>query len=82
MNEYKNKLTGLSERLKTGTATSKLQEVKPLEVPEPKEEEAQIMCWIPKSLKRELKSYANNNDQSLTGVVILAIKNYLALQEQ
>lgn len=82
MNEYKNKLSGLSERLKSGATTSKLQEVKPLDIPEPKEEEAQVMCWIPKSLKRELKSYANNNDHSLTHVVILAIKNYLASQEQ
>ena len=83
MNEYQTRMKGLSQRLKdTPSGTKKMQEVKPLEEPEAKEPERQLMCWIPQSLKRELKNYANNNDQSVTAVVILAIKNYLAIKEQ
>ena len=83
MNEYQSRIKSLSQRLKhTPPETKKLQEVKPLQEPQAKEPERQLMCWIPQSLKRELKNFATNNEQSVTAVVILAIKSYLAATEQ
>lgn len=77
MNDYKSKLTGLSERLKSADSTKKLQEVKPVQTPLVKEEEEQLMCWVPKSLMKKLRIKVVEEDSSQKAVIIKLLKGYL-----
>jgi hypothetical protein len=78
MEEYKNKLGSLANKLKTDTPKIPIQEVHPVKQPgDEKEEEAQLNTWIPKGLLRRVKSYGIDKDLSLKDINILALKFFL-----
>ncbi|WPU94831.1 hypothetical protein SNE25_04755 [Mucilaginibacter sabulilitoris] len=78
MEDYKNKLGNLAEKLKKEPAKTPIQEVHPVkEASTEKEEEAQLNTWIPKTLLRRMKSYGIEKDLSLKDLNILAIRYFL-----
>jgi hypothetical protein len=78
MEEYKNKLGSLANKLKTDAPKIPIQEVHPVKpIEEDKEEEAQLNTWIPKGLLKRVKSYGIDNDLSLKDINILALTFFL-----
>jgi hypothetical protein len=78
MEEYKNKLGNLANKLKTDVPKTPIQEVHPVKLPEvEKEEEAQLNTWIPKGLLKRMKSYGIDQDLSLKDINVLALKFFL-----
>jgi hypothetical protein len=78
MEEYKNKLGSLANKLKTDAPKTPIQEVHPVKPLEhEKEEEAQLNTWIPKGLLKRVKSYGIDQDLSLKDINILALKFFL-----
>lgn len=82
MNEktnYKNKLSGFAERLKTEPAIVSIQEVNPVKnnPPMDKIEEIQLNVWIPKTLMKQLKAKGLDIDKSMKEMVNEALSNYL-----
>ncbi|MCR8559044.1 hypothetical protein KXD93_15410 [Mucilaginibacter sp. BJC16-A38] len=78
MEEYKNKLGSLANKLKTDTPKIPIQEVHPVKAPaNNKEDEAQLNTWIPKSLLKRMKSFGVDEDLSLKDINILALTFFL-----
>ena len=78
MEEYKNKLGSLANKLKADAPKIPIQEVHPVKsLEEDKEEEAQLNTWIPKGLLKRVKSYGVDHDLSLKDINILALKFFL-----
>ncbi|WP_121811356.1 hypothetical protein [Mucilaginibacter kameinonensis] len=78
MEDYKNKLGSLADKLKKEPAKTPVQEVRPVkELPADKEEEAQLNTWIPKSLLKRMRSYGVDQDLSLKAINILALTYFL-----
>jgi hypothetical protein len=79
MEDYKNKLGSLADKLKKAPAQTPIQEVHPVKTDalKNKEEEAQLNTWIPKGLLKRMKSYGIDEDLSLKDINILAIKFFL-----
>jgi hypothetical protein len=78
MEEYKNKLGSLANKLKTAPPKIPIQEVHPVKpTAEEKEEEAQLNTWIPKGLLKRMKSYGIDKDLSLKDINILALRFFL-----
>jgi len=78
MEDYKKKLGGLADKLKKDSPKTPIQEVHPVkEIEEPKEAEAQLNVWIPKSLLKKMKGYGIEHDLSLKDINILALQSFL-----
>ncbi len=76
---YKNKLSGFAERLKTEPAVVSIQEVNPVKnsLPTEKIEEIQLNVWIPKPLMKQMKAKGLDIDKSMKEMVNEALSNYL-----
>ena len=78
MEDYKNKLGSLADKLKKSPPQTPIQEVHPVKADAVnKEEEAQLNTWIPKGLLKRMKSYGIDEDLSLKDINILALKFFL-----
>lgn len=78
MDEYKDKLGGLADRLKKSPPRTPLQQVQPLHAEaEPKAVEVQFNNWIPKALLKRLKAYALEQETSLKDINIKALELFL-----
>jgi hypothetical protein len=78
MDNYKNKLGSLADKLKQERPKTPIQEVQPVKVETIiKEAEAQFNNWIPKSLLKKIKAYGVENDQSLKDINIAALELFL-----
>jgi hypothetical protein len=78
MENYKNKLGSLADKLKKERPETPIQEVLPVKIAAvSKEAEVQFNNWIPRSLLRKLKAFALESDQSLKDVNIQALELYL-----
>jgi len=78
MEDYKNKLGNLADKLKKEPPQTPIQEVHPVKTDQVnKEEEAQLNTWIPKGLLKRMKSYGIDEDLSLKDINILALKYFL-----
>ena len=78
MEDYKNKLGNLADKLKKEPPHTPIQEVHPVKMDQvDKEEEAQLNTWIPKGLLKRMKSYGIDEDLSLKDINILALKYFL-----
>jgi len=78
MEDYKNKLGNLADKLKKEPPQTPIQEVHPVKMDQvDKEEEAQLNTWIPKGLLKRMKSYGIDEDLSLKEINILALKYFL-----
>ena len=78
MEDYKNKLGNLADKLKKEPLQTPIQEVHPVKMDQvDKEEEAQLNTWIPKGLLKRMKSYGIDEDLSLKDINILALKYFL-----
>lgn len=81
MDNYKNKLGGLADKLKKESPRTPIQEVQPvkagmvIKVPE-----VQFNNWIPKSLLKRLKAYGVEYEISLKDINIQALEMYLSLK--
>lgn len=81
MEDYKNKLGSLANKLKQEPPKTPIQEVHPVKEPsESKEEEAQLNVWIPKSLLKKIKGYGLENDLSLKDATIIALQDLLGIE--
>lgn len=80
---YKNKLSGFAERLKTEPAVVSIQEVNPVKnsVPAEKIEEIQLNVWIPKTLMKQMKAKGLDIDKSMKDMVTEALSDYLNQQK-
>jgi hypothetical protein len=77
-NDYKERMGGLANRLKSEQPKTPIQEVKPVAVKEEaKIETAQLNVWIPKDLVKRMKSYGIESDLSLKDITTQAIEAYL-----
>jgi hypothetical protein len=78
MEDYKNKLGSLADKLRKEPAKTPIQEVHPVkEAPPDKEAEAQLNTWIPKGLLKRVKTYGVDYDLSLKEINILALNYFL-----
>lgn len=78
MEDYKNKLGNLADKLKKDAPKTPIQEVHPVKAIVPdKEKEAQLNTWIPKGLLKRMKSYGVEKDLSLKDINILALQFFL-----
>jgi hypothetical protein len=78
MEDYKKKLGGLADKLKKDPPKTPIQEVHPVKsVEDPKEAEAQLNVWIPKSLLKKMKGYGIEHDLSLKDINIQALQSFL-----
>lgn len=79
MDDYKNKLGSLADKLKKTPPKTPIQEVQPVKVETVlKEVEAQFNNWIPKSLLKKIKAYGVENEQSLKDINIAALELFLS----
>jgi len=79
MENYKDKLGGLAEKLKKEQPKTPIQKVEPVKpAPTPKEPEAQFNNWIPKPLLKRVKAYGVEYDLSLKDINIQALELYLS----
>lgn len=79
MENYKSKLSGLADKIKSEVPQTPLQEVQPVKaqiVPAP-EEESRFNNWIPKGLKRKIKAYGVQHDMSQKDITIAALQEFL-----
>ena len=78
MTDYKDKLSGLADKLKKDSPKTPIQEVQPIrQATAIKEDEAQLNVWIPKALLKRVKSYGVEYDTSLKDISIDALKFFL-----
>lgn len=78
MEDYKNKLGNLADKLKKAPPKTPIQEVHPVKIDaEVKEPEAQLNVWIPKGLLKKMKGYGLEHDLSLKDLSILALEFFL-----
>jgi NRPS condensation-like uncharacterized protein len=79
MENYKNKLGNLADKLKKEQPRTPIQEVQPVKVETvPKEPEVQFNNRIPKGLLKRLKAYGLEYDESLKDINIEALNLYLS----
>lgn len=78
MENYKDKLGGLADKLKQERPKTPIQEVQPVRVETPiKIAEVQFNNWIPKMLLKRLKAYGIEHDLSLKDINVEALEFYL-----
>lgn len=82
--DYKNRLSGLADKMKTETPDVPTQMVVPIKntIIKPKEEkveEVQLNTWIPKSLMKKLKIKGLEMDLNQKDLVIKALTNFVEL---
>jgi hypothetical protein len=77
MEDYKNKLDGLANKLKQSPPKTPVQQVQPVKVPALKDPEVQFNNWIPKDLLKRLKAFGLEHDQSLKDISIQALEFFL-----
>jgi hypothetical protein len=75
MTNYKDKLGGLADKLKTTPVQSPIQKVQPIKAPAPdRATEVQFNNWIPKTLLKRLKTYCIEHEQSVKEFNIEALE--------
>jgi hypothetical protein len=80
MNDYKNKLSGFAEKLKTSSHQTPMQSVSPvLDQVKKKDvvEKSALNIWIPKTLKKQMKQKEIDLEMTLTDIAITAISEFL-----
>jgi len=78
MNNYKNKLGTLADKLRKERPATPIQEVHPVKGSAvQKEAEVQFNNWIPRSLLKKLKAFGLESGQSLKEMNIQALEFYL-----
>jgi hypothetical protein len=78
MENYKDKLGGLANKLKTTPPQPPIQKVRPVKPPAPdKSNEVQFNNWIPKTLLKRLKTFCIEHERSLKEFNIQALEFYL-----
>jgi NRPS condensation-like uncharacterized protein len=83
MENYKNKLGNLADKLKKEQPRTPIQEVQPVKVDTvPKEPEVQFNNRIPKGLLKRLKAYGLEHEASLKDINIEALDLYLSQKAQ
>jgi hypothetical protein len=78
MDDYKNKLGSLADKLKKEVPKTPIQEVLPVKVEAPQEPKVQFNNRIPKGLLRRLKAAGLDEDIPLQELTIRALENYLS----
>jgi len=79
MENYKNKLGSLADKLKKDQPRTPIQEVLPVKAePMPTEPEVQFNNRIPKGLLKRLKTFGLEYDESLKDINIQALELYLS----
>ena len=79
MDNYKNKLGDLADKLKKERPKTPIQEVQPVKAEAAvKVVEIQFNNWIPKSLLKRIKAYGVEYDISLKDINIGALELYLS----
>ncbi|QEC78521.1 hypothetical protein [Mucilaginibacter ginsenosidivorax] len=77
MENYKNKLGSLADKLRNEPAKTPIQEVHPVKELPVDKEEAQLNTWIPKRLLKRMRTYGVDQDLSLKDINILALTYFL-----
>ncbi len=77
MEDYKNKLGSLADKLKKESPKTPIQQVQPVNQEPPKEQEVQFNNWIPRSLLKQIKTYGIEHDMSLKEINIRSLKEFL-----
>lgn len=77
MDNYKDKLGGLAEKLKKERPQTPVQKVEPVKTVVAKTPEVQFNNWIPKPLLKRLKTFGLEYDLSLKDINIQALELYL-----
>jgi NRPS condensation-like uncharacterized protein len=77
MNDYKNKLGALAGKLKEERPQTPIQQVQPVKTVAPKEKEIQFNNWLPKSLVKQVKHFALEQERTIKDVMIESLKLYL-----
>lgn len=78
MDGYKDKLKGLTAKLKNDPVSVPLQQVQPFTAVQEEEVKAQLNVWVPKKLKKAMKQHEIDSDESLTVITIKALQMYLS----
>jgi hypothetical protein len=79
MENYKDKLGGLADKLKTAPLQPPIQKVQPVKAPAPdKTTEVQFNNWIPKTLAKRLKTFCIEHEQSIKEFNIEALELLLS----
>jgi hypothetical protein len=79
MEEYRNKLGNLADKLKRENPKTPIQEVQPVKAaPVVNEPEVQFNNRIPKGLLKRLKTFGLEYDESLKDINIQALELYLS----
>jgi hypothetical protein len=80
MNDYKNKLGNLADRLKNEEIKTPIQEVGPVKnLSNKKQPEGQLNVWIPKTLLKKVKTYGLEKELSQKDIAILALEKFLSM---
>ena len=80
MNDYKNKLGNLADRLKNEEIKTPIQEVGPVKnLSNKKQPEGQLNVWIPKTLLKKVKTYGLETELSQKDIAILALEKFLSM---
>jgi len=78
MENYKNKLGNLADKLKKDQPKTPIQEIHPVrEEPIIKPKEVQLNTWIPKALLKRMKAYGVEQDETLKDINIEALEYFL-----
>lgn len=77
MEDYKNRLGSLADKLKKDPPKTPVQEVLPVKVLTVKEPEVQFNNRIPKALLKRVKAYGLEQELSLQDINIQALELYL-----
>ncbi|MFD0749121.1 hypothetical protein ACFQZS_03145 [Mucilaginibacter calamicampi] len=77
MEDYKNKLGALAGKLKQERPQTPIQQVQPVRAKAPKEKEVQFNNWLPKSLIKQVKRFALEQERTIKDVLIEALQHYL-----
>jgi len=83
MEDYKKKLGNLADKIKNEKPQTPIQQVLPvaMDSKEVSEGESRFNNWIPKGLKKRIKTYAAENDLSQKDITIRALENFLKENE-
>ncbi|RKR80721.1 hypothetical protein BDD43_0853 [Mucilaginibacter gracilis] len=82
MEDYKNKLGSLADKLKNESPKTPIQQVQPVSSEPPKEQEVQFNNWIPRSLVKQVKTYGVEHDMSSKDITIHALREFLASNDK
>lgn len=75
---YKSKFETFANKLKTEAPKIPIQEVNPIVPKAVKEEEGQLVAWIPKQLLKRVKSFGVENELSIKDITTKALEQYLS----